>query len=77
MKRLITILLPALFCMLASREALACAVCFGDPDSKMAQSAMAGVYLLGAVIVGLLIGIASLAVHWSLRARNLDRETQE
>lgn len=44
----------------------------------MTQSALLGVYFLGAVIGGLLICIASFAVRWTLRARAIAaREAQQ
>lgn len=78
MKRPILVVLFAAVCACARREALACAVCFGDPESNMTQSALLGVYFLGAVIGGLLICIASFAVRWTLRARAIAaREAQQ
>jgi len=62
-------------CLLAANPVMACAVCFGDPDSDMAKSALAGVFFLGAVILGVLVTIASLAVSWSIRARRLQQQT--
>ncbi len=52
-------------------NALACAVCFGDPDSSLAKGAVAGVVLLGCVIFCVLLGIAGTAFHWSRKARRL------
>ncbi len=57
-------------------QALACAVCFGDPDSSLAKGAVAGVVLLGCVIFCVLLGIAGTAFHWSRKARRLN-ETED
>lgn len=54
--------------------AAACSVCFGDPDSNMARSAVIGVLFLAAVIVSVLATIASLAVCWSRRAKLLESQ---
>lgn len=45
----------ALFC---ARGALACAVCFGDPDDPMARAATIGVGFLLAIVVGVQVAFA-------------------
>ncbi len=51
----------------------ACSVCFGDPDSAMAQGALVGVYVLGGVIGLVLFGVAGTALFWAQRSRRLGR----
>ena len=58
--------------LLSSRPALACAVCFGDPDSAVTQGAKAGILVLLGVIGTVLVGIAGIALFWIRRARALD-----
>lgn len=55
-------------------EALACSVCFGDPDSDMAKGAVSGVLFMIGVISCVLVGIASVAGVWIVRARRLARQ---
>lgn len=50
---------------------LACAVCFGDPDSDMAKGASAGVMFMVGVIGTMLLGIAGLGLTWIHRSRQL------
>lgn len=57
-----------------ARTAQACSVCFGDPNSNMARSALLGVLFLGVVILSVLVTIASMAVCWSKRARRLESQ---
>jgi hypothetical protein len=68
----LTRLMPVWVAFILCDEALACAVCFGDPDSDLAKGAVAGVVLLGCVIFCVLLGIAGTAVHWSRKARRLE-----
>ncbi len=49
--------------------ALACPVCFGDPDSEMAQGAMWGIMVLGLFIGSVLMGIVGVGATWFIRAR--------
>lgn len=52
---------------------LGCTVCYGDPASPLSKGAVAGVVVLGAAIVGMLIGFAALFLYWMRRARALER----
>lgn len=45
----------------------ACAVCFGDPNSLMAEGARYGVFVLVAVVGLLLSGIVAIAWRWQQR----------
>lgn len=51
---------------------VACASCFGAPDSDQVKSAKIGVLVLLAVIVPVLGAIAFVARTWAKRARTLD-----
>ena len=57
--------------LLLADPALACSVCFGDPNSPMAAGARAGVLVLLGVVVVVLVGVASLMIFWSRRAASL------
>lgn len=69
--------LAAACALSAAPAARACAVCFGDPDSDMAKSAVAGVMFLGAVVVCMLAGVASLATCWAARAQRLNQASAD
>ena len=65
-------LLPPVAGLLASpSRALACAVCFGDPESSMAKGAVAGVLVLMGVIAFVLAGVAGTGLFWIQRSRRL------
>jgi len=49
----------------------ACSVCYGDPKSELTRGALAGVAVLGGVIVSVLCGVAGISVCWMVRARRL------
>ena len=51
--------------------ALACTVCFGDPNSKTSTAVTVGVLFLLGLIVFVLGWIAYTIVVWSRRARKL------
>ena len=56
-----------------ARPALACAVCFGDPDSPLTRGALMGVYVLVGVVSFVLAGIAATSVFWIQRSRRFAR----
>lgn len=58
----------------SAQQALACAVCFGDPNSPMAKGAAAGVLFLAGVISFVLLGIAGTAIFWVRRSRLIDQQ---
>ena len=73
--RLIHISLALLVCLVAlliAQPALACSVCYGDPDSAMAKGAKAGVLVLLGVVSVVLLWVGSLLLFWRRRAANLD-----
>ena len=57
-------------------SALACAVCFGDPNSKTSKAVTVGVLFLLGLIVFVLGWIAYTIVVWSRRARKLQDPTK-
>ena len=75
--RLASISLAILVCLgafLTAQPALACSVCYGDPNSAMSQGAQAGVLVLLGVIGTVLLGLASMLVFWMRRAANLEKQ---
>ena len=58
--------------LLSAQPVLACAVCYGDPNSAMSQGAKAGVLVLLGAIGVVLTGIASLLIFWMRRAASLE-----
>lgn len=59
-------LLPIfLVALLSSKPLLACAVCFGDPNSLQMKSTKLGILFLLAVIVSILASIGGIAFKWS------------
>ena len=63
----------ALLLLLSPTGAMACAVCFGDPDSAMGRGATAGILLLLGVIGTVLLSIIGVTLFWVHRARQLQR----
>jgi hypothetical protein len=57
-----------LLAALMTTQAHACAVCFGNSDSKMTQGMMAGVLVLLLVVLAVLGGFAALFVCLARRA---------
>jgi hypothetical protein len=63
------IIIPLMAALLAvAPGARACAVCFGNSDSKMTQGMLAGVLVLLLVVVAVLGGFVALFVHLARRA---------
>ncbi|MBI4719493.1 MAG: hypothetical protein HY763_16985 [Planctomycetes bacterium] len=56
-----------------AREALACAVCFADPNSPLAKGATMGVWVLVGVVGTVLACIAGTSLFWIHRSRQLAR----
>ncbi len=72
--RLASLSLAILVCLgvlLSSQPALACSVCYGDPNSAMTQGAQAGVLVLLGVVGVVLTGLGSLLLFWMRRAAQL------
>ena len=70
------IILACLGALLSAAPALACSVCYGDPNSAMSQGAKAGVLVLLGVIGVVLTGLASLLIFWMRRAANLKAQVE-
>lgn len=51
---------------------VACSVCYGDPDSDMAKGAIAGVAVLGLVILGVLGWVGGTAIYMVRRSRRVE-----
>jgi hypothetical protein len=77
--RLRTLLLVATAALLfAQSKVSACAVCFGDPDSKLTKGAFAGVLVLFGIIATVLAGLVGTGFYWSKRSRMLaDLDSQD
>ncbi len=56
----------------SAQTALACSVCYGDPNSPMTKGVQAGVLVLLGVVGTVLFGLASLFLFWVRRAANLE-----
>ncbi len=56
-----------------SSPVLACAVCFGDPESPLTKGALMGVYVLVGVVGFVLAGIAATGLFWVQRSRRITR----
>lgn len=54
--------------MFAPRAVEACAVCFGNSDSKLTQGMLAGVLVLLLVVVSVLGGFVALFIYLARRA---------
>ncbi len=61
----------ALILLATAPFAQACPVCFGDPDSAMAQSASTGILVLFGFIAFVLGSIVTIGGCWIVRARKL------
>ena len=66
-------ILACLGVLLSAQPALACSVCYGDPNSAMSKGAQAGVLVLLGVVGTVLTGVASVLIFWMRRAANLER----
>ena len=65
-------ILACLGVLLSSQPALACSVCYGDPNSAMTQGAQAGVLVLLGVVGVVLTGLGSLLLFWMRRAAQIE-----
>lgn len=63
--------------LLVPQVARACSVCFGDPNSDLAKGAVRGVAFMIGVVSFVLVGIASIAGVWIVRARRLHGEIED
>ena len=60
----------------AAGEATACAVCFSDPESALAQGAVWGVAVLLGVVCTVLAAIGGMILFWIRRSRRMAVGTQ-
>jgi len=70
--RISLMILACLGVLLDAAPALACSVCYGDPNSTMVKGAKAGVLVLLGVVGMVLVGVASLLIFWMRRAATLE-----
>ncbi len=70
-------ILASLGVLLSAQPALACSVCFGDPNSALNQGAQAGMLVLLGVIGVVLTGLASLLLFWMRRAAHLEAQVED
>jgi len=66
--------------LFAPRAAQACAVCFGNSDSKLSQGMLAGVLVLLLVVLAVLGGFVALFIYLARRAAAvaaLDKQSTE
>ncbi len=78
-KCLVNMALALLVCvgaLLSAQPALACSVCYGDPNSAMNQGAQAGMLVLLSVAGVVLTGLASLFLFWMRRAAHLRAQVE-
>lgn len=65
--------LPGVFALLlvSALPALACSVCFGDPESPQTQGMNSAILFLLGVIGSVLAAFASMFVYWVARSRRM------
>lgn len=77
MKRATTTALPAATAaamILAPRAALACAVCFGDPDAPETKAMAVGILFMLGCIGTVLVSFAGVFCYWAVRSHRLTLE---
>ena len=70
--KLATTFLICLAAISSAQAAMACSVCYGDPNSPMTKGVEAGVLVLLAFVGGVLLLLASLLLFWMRRAAKLE-----
>ena len=68
--------IAALILLAIAPFAQACPVCFGDPDSAMAQSAGTGILVLLGFIAFVLGSIVTIGGCWIVRAHKLNAASE-
>ena len=58
----------------SAQSAMACSVCYGDPNSPMTHGVQAGVLVLLGVVGVVLMLLASMLLFWMSRAAKLEGE---
>lgn len=74
MQRLITFLTFCLLAISQSPSLMACATCYGQTDSKLAEGMNWGILTLMVVVYGVLMGIASFFGYIIYRSHRLSLE---
>ena len=69
-------ILIGLTSLLIAQPALACSVCYGDPNSALTLGAQAGVLVLLGVVGTVLMGFASMLIFWMRRAAQLQAQIE-
>jgi hypothetical protein len=70
-------LFGAMLALLVGIDADACSVCFGDPNSPMTKSMVAGIWVMLGCIGTLLASFASLFGYWIYRSYHPDLYREE
>ena len=58
--------------LIIDSPAMACSVCFGDPNSALVKGAQAGILVLLGAIACVLMALVSLMIFWARRAAKLE-----
>lgn len=61
---------------LTSPSAMACSVCFGDPDSDLSKGMNMGILTLLLIITSVLAGVATFFVFLARRASQMSNDPQ-
>ncbi len=70
LRKIIVVLTLLVFSL---RSAVACSVCYGEPDSPMSRGLTWGILALCVVVGAVLTGVAAFFVHVGRRSRDLAR----
>ena len=70
--KIVSTLLICFFAISSAQSAMACSVCYGDPNSPMTKGVQAGVLVLLGVVGTVLLLLASLLLFWIRRSAALD-----
>lgn len=63
----------AAFAVAAGAPALACAVCYGDPEAPAVRGLNLAIVALGLITAGVLAGITAFAIRMNRRAKEWQR----
>ena len=61
----------------AADPLLACAVCFGDPNSNLAKGTKAGILVLLVIVYGVVLMMVGVAGLWFVRSRRVAARRQD
>ena len=75
MRRLWSAVVGLFLTLMPAANVMACAVCYGDPNSSQAKGATAGILVLLGVIGSVLLSIIGTIAFWILRARRIASTT--